>query len=207
MSQESLLSVSADPPTSACASVRVLTTDPLTDGTIRTPQELLWYLNETGEIPLGIDPLFPEDGPHWWECFIRDLYSLMHRLEILWTPAPPYNNHLTYYEAEDEFNRIKARLKAEVTNWQPSRVAFDPESQTLVLDGKKFLFENPRAFFLYKAIADKKGEPITRAELRKQIKNLKGDKTIPNLQAKWPTELRATIKRGTCGYWLCLPAK
>jgi hypothetical protein len=91
---------------------RLVTTASLTDGTITTRRDLLEYLDESGGIPLGNDPPFPADAPHWWERFISDLYSLLHRLEVLWAPAPPYIR-LSYREGEDEYNRIRARLRVE----------------------------------------------------------------------------------------------
>ncbi len=85
-----------------------------TGGRFNTRQELLEYLDHNGELPLDSDPtLLPEGSPHWWERFIWDLYSDMHRLGILWTPAPPYKR-LTRREAEDEYRRIRAQLRAEI---------------------------------------------------------------------------------------------
>ena len=85
-----------------------------------------------------------------------------------------------------------------------SRLRFDEQTLTAVLDERSYSFENPKAFLLYRLIAEK-GQPITRAEIRKTQKGLRRDKTIPNLLRLLHVCLRHTLKSSPAGHWLHLP--
>jgi hypothetical protein len=85
------------------------------------------------------------------------------------------------------------------------RLRLDPQTQIAALAGKDYLIDNPKAFQLYTIIADKSGEPITRAGIRRLHPDFRGDKTIPTLLATLPDPIRATVKSGPAGYWLRLP--
>jgi hypothetical protein len=85
------------------------------------------------------------------------------------------------------------------------RLRLDPLTQIVTLDGQDYPIDNPKAFRLYKIIADKGGEPITRAGIRRLNPGFRGDKTIPTLLATLPDPIRATVKSSSVGYWLRLP--
>jgi hypothetical protein len=102
---------------------------------------------------------------------------------------------------------LTAARNKECNDSPMERLLFDAETQTVMLDGETFSVNNPKAFFLCKIIAEEKGEPITRADLRQRNKGLKGDKTIPNLLKSLPIPIRETIQSGAHGYWLRLPQK
>ncbi len=87
-----------------------------------------------------------------------------------------------------------------------TRLHFDPQTQAVTLDGKSHPIKNPRAFKLYRAIADCNGEPITRAKLRQPPHYFKGDKTVRKLLDTLPSVLGKTVLSHTSGYWLHLPA-
>ena len=85
------------------------------------------------------------------------------------------------------------------------RIHFDPQTQTITLDGEPFSIENPRAFKLYKAIVDCNGEPITRAKLRQPPHLFKGDKIARKLLDMLPSALRKTVLSDNNGYCWRLP--
>jgi hypothetical protein len=87
------------------------------------------------------------------------------------------------------------------------RLQFDAQTFTVILDKRRYQVENPKAFILYKTIADKKGAPITRAGLRQADPIFRGDKTVPRLLKLLPRQLRKTIKSSHSGYWLQLASK
>jgi hypothetical protein len=102
--------------------------------------------------------------------------------------------------------RERNKSKAKKPPVRP-RLSFDSQTQTVTLDGKRFQIKNPRSYFLYQAIAEANGQPITRNHLRLKNKGLKGDKTIRSLLDKLPAKIGQTVKSGAHGYWLCLAPK
>jgi hypothetical protein len=125
-----------------------------------------------------------------------------------------WRNDLVALSALAKLNLIKSKKERNKPRTRKSknpsdcpRLSFDSQTQTVNLDGKQFRIENPKSYFLYQTIAEANGQPMTRNELRKQSKGLKGDKTIPNLLKKLPAKIRKTIKSGSHGYWLCLAPK
>jgi hypothetical protein len=151
----------------------------------------------------------------------RELYQATLIQNCPETTANAYREHvaetLSAFDADADplLDELAAAVKADfpvqpdapTNSTGTPRLSFDCETQTAILDGERYKIENPKAFFLYKAIAERKGQPITRTELRQQNKGLKGDKTIPNLRVQWPAKLQETILSGPSGYWLSLPAK
>jgi hypothetical protein len=85
------------------------------------------------------------------------------------------------------------------------RLRIDLQTLSVVLDGTRIRVTNPKALSLYKALADSLGQPLIRAELRVNVKGVRGDKTIRNLLNALPPRLRKTVKSGPEGYWIMLP--
>jgi hypothetical protein len=110
-------------------------------------------------------------------------------------------------EVEIGWEFFHSRGTQEPDDQKRRRLNLDDETQTVTLDGKQYPVANPKSYFLFRAIADRNGQPITRAELRQQNRGLKGDKTIPTLLAALPSKLRKAVKSSPAGYNLCLPAK
>jgi hypothetical protein len=86
------------------------------------------------------------------------------------------------------------------------RLRFDPLTQTVYLDGAAIPVEDPKAFLLYKTLAEHEG-PLTRRALRSKSGHFRGDKTVPRLRLRLPTRLRNTVRSNNTGYWLRLPPK
>jgi hypothetical protein len=88
------------------------------------------------------------------------------------------------------------------------RLSFNKLTWTVTLDGKPEQIQDPKAFAVYKAIADKKGGIITKAEIRGLVPGTRGQKTIRTLLDSLPRRLRSTVKT-LCGrgYALQLPAR
>jgi hypothetical protein len=135
---------------------------------------------------------------------IADLWDMARQLEGSQNPPPPLPAVDSEPAAMSAIDTLLAWTNALIGDARAKRLQFDPQSQTVVLEGMQYPVKNPKAFFLYKTIAEKGGEPITRADLRQQHKGLKGDKTIPNLLDELPPELRETVQRGSNGYWVRL---
>ncbi len=89
-----------------------------------------------------------------------------------------------------------------------SRIGFDDDTWTVILDGERFPVDDLKAYWLYKAIAEAT-EPITKAGLQTKLKGkvsgLSGAHTIPRLLKKLPPKLWATIQTSTSGYSRRLP--
>jgi hypothetical protein len=88
------------------------------------------------------------------------------------------------------------------------RLSFDDAAWAVTLDGKRIVVDNPKAYQLYKAIAEAT-EPLTKPRLRTVLKGkvsgLGGDHTIPRLLKKLPAPLWATLSRTTSGCSARLP--
>jgi hypothetical protein len=84
------------------------------------------------------------------------------------------------------------------------RLRYDRQTQIITLDGTPHKIEDPKAFAVYKAIADKCPEPLTKAMIQDRVTGCRGDKKIPHLLDSLPEELRKTISSGPNGYWLKL---
>jgi hypothetical protein len=87
------------------------------------------------------------------------------------------------------------------------RLQFDLQTYTIILDNKPYKIDYPKAFLVYKAIADKGGATITKGRIRDVVLGVRGQKTIPKLLKTLPPKLRKTVEIGSTGYWLRLPAK
>jgi hypothetical protein len=86
------------------------------------------------------------------------------------------------------------------------RLRFDQQTLTVFLDGRPIKVNNPKAFLLYKIIAENQG-PITRSQIRTHGQHFKGDKTVPRLLKTLPPVLRHTVQSSRSGYWVVLPEK
>jgi hypothetical protein len=101
--------------------------------------------------------------------------------------------------------KIKLEAKTALELPAPERLYLDSLTQTVTLDGETISIENPKAFRLYKAIAEMAGKPITRRDIRAKYPNeFRGDKKIRNLLNSLPEALSDTVESGFNGYWLRL---
>jgi hypothetical protein len=86
-----------------------------------------------------------------------------------------------------------------------SRLSFDAETWTIMLDGKDHRIADPKTFQIYKVVAEA-GRPITKSEIQDKVKGVRGKKAIPKRLQGLPPPLRTTIRTNTTGCWLALPA-
>jgi hypothetical protein len=85
----------------------------------------------------------------------------------------------------------------------PPRLAFDPQSQTVTLDGKEYAVADPRAFRVYRVIAEAQDPPVTNAEIQRAVRGLEGRKAVRRRLNLLPAALRATVRTTTKGHrWL-----
>jgi hypothetical protein len=89
------------------------------------------------------------------------------------------------------------------------RLGFDPQTQTITLDGTPYEIGDPKAFAVYQALACACPTPLTKSAIQKRVPGCRGDKKIPGLLDGLPKPLRVTVRSGSNGYWLNLnpPAK
>jgi hypothetical protein len=98
--------------------------------------------------------------------------------------------------------RITA-LDAEIPA-KAQRLLFDDVNHTITLDGVSHHVAEPKAYSVYKAIAQRPANMayITKKNIRLGIKGVAGQKTIPNLIKTLPHSLRKTVRpcpsRGYC---------
>jgi hypothetical protein len=84
------------------------------------------------------------------------------------------------------------------------RLYFDAQTQTVTLDGTAHKVTDPKAFAVYKLIAESCPQPITKASLQKRVAGCRGAKKVRQLLNSLPTPLGRTISSGPNGYWLDL---
>jgi hypothetical protein len=84
------------------------------------------------------------------------------------------------------------------------RLHFDPQTQTVTLDGNPYKIEDPKAFAVYRKIARSCPQPLTQKMLQKSVRGCRGDKKIRQLLDSLPKPLRLTVPSGPNGYWLDL---
>jgi hypothetical protein len=84
------------------------------------------------------------------------------------------------------------------------RLHFDPQTQTITLDGTPYKIADPKAFDVYKEIANSCPVPLTQAKLQERVAGCRGDKKIRQLLNGLPKQLRDTVPSGPNGYWLDL---
>lgn len=87
---------------------------------------------------------------------------------------------------------------------EKGRLHFDPQTQTVTLDGKPHKIEDPKAFSLYREIASSCPNPLTKAILQERVPGCRGDKKIRHLLNSLPEPLCDTVPSGPNGYWLDL---
>ena len=90
------------------------------------------------------------------------------------------------------------------TGQKKGRLQFDPQTQTIALDGKLHKIEDPKAFSLYQEIANSCPTPLTKAILQERVRGCRGDKKIRLLLNGLPKRLCDTVRSGPNGYWLDL---
>jgi hypothetical protein len=109
-----------------------------------------------------------------------------------------------------DYSRVLAELELDVNNAQgethlpPGRLQFDPDTHTITLDNTPFQGLHPKAFAVYKAIADARPQPITKAQIQGKVRACQGDKIIRRLLKNLPEPLRETVHSGPDGYWVNL---
>jgi hypothetical protein len=86
-----------------------------------------------------------------------------------------------------------------------TRLTLDDLALAVTLNGVKHRVADPRAYAVYKAIAEKDAPTITKNRIRTKVKGVRGQKTIPRLIASLPPALQQTVKWDTNGYWIVLP--
>jgi hypothetical protein len=117
---------------------------------------------------------------------------------------------LEYLPAGEQRQQVQAviRAAAELTE-QPvdpaERLRLDDQSLMVYLDGKAYSVDDPKAYAIYSAIARSSPNPITKRQLRKQVRAVRAPKTVPTLLKSLPAELYATVRVGNRGYLVCLP--
>ena len=85
------------------------------------------------------------------------------------------------------------------------RLLFEPLTQTIRLDGTSYKIDNAKAFAVYQMIAGASPQPVTKAQIQKQVSGCKGTKTIPRLLGTLPEPIRLTVPIGDYnGYHLDL---
>jgi hypothetical protein len=86
------------------------------------------------------------------------------------------------------------------------RLQFDDASLTVRIDGgAPIRAKNPRAYQIFKAIAQASPDVINRIDIRQAVCGTKGDKTIRHLIDGLPRPLRDAVESDTTGFWLRLP--
>ncbi len=90
---------------------------------------------------------------------------------------------------------------------QQPRLCFDEDTHTFTLDGVPYPVEKPKAFALYRAIAEKRDDSgyIKDTALQALIPGTRGEKTIPRLLKTLPQELQATLLEDNQGRFVRLP--
>jgi hypothetical protein len=115
---------------------------------------------------------------------------------------------LTAYPVRVMNQVLDVRIIGEVRSPAPedSRLRFDDAALTVAIDdGSPIYVANPRAFKVFKTIAEASPNVINRKDIQVAVCGTKGDRTIRDLIDKLPQRLREAVKSDTTGYWLCLP--
>jgi hypothetical protein len=84
------------------------------------------------------------------------------------------------------------------------RLAFDSQTQTVILDGTQHKVDDPKAFAVYREIAGACPQPVTAADIRGRVKGCRGTKKVRQLLNTLPDPLRRTVRSGQADYWLDL---
>jgi hypothetical protein len=107
-------------------------------------------------------------------------------LEPLKSRLPEQGQVLAAIDAEFALATAQFR-KAEAVGGTPAnRLRLDDETRTVFLDGAQYPVGDSKAYSVYKAIASKKGDPITKTEIGQSVRGVQGEKTIPRLLSKLP---------------------
>src|SRR5262249_40940278 len=89
---------------------------------------------------------------------------------------------------------------------QAKRFRFDDASLVVSIDGgPPIQVENPKAYLLFKTVANASPRIITAHGIREKVAGLHGDKGIPRTRDELPEPLKSSLKSDTRGYWLRLP--
>jgi len=111
--------------------------------------------------------------------------------------------------ARERYETILRSLHTAARAWQAARAAqpaalavaatvslgrlrFDAGTQTVLLDGSGIKVADPKAFAVYRALAEACPQPLTRAAIQKQVPGCRGAKKIRQLLDSLAERLRAT---------------
>jgi hypothetical protein len=86
------------------------------------------------------------------------------------------------------------------------RLALDPETLTVTLDGVSYKVSDPKAFAVYGVIVEASPQPVTKADIRREVRGCRGSKKVRELLDKLPEPLAMTVSSNVNGYWLDLSA-
>src|SRR5262249_18772950 len=101
--------------------------------------------------------------------------------------------------------RLRAADAALAAPPPSGRLTFDDARLVVTLDGTPHRVDDPRAYAVYKAIAQRTTPTITKAAIQEQEPGIKGRKTVYQLAKKLPEPLYETVHWDTTGYWHTLP--
>ena len=88
-----------------------------------------------------------------------------------------------------------------------ARLTFDEQTWTVTLDGVSYHVDDPKAFLVYRAIAEAEQQPVTNATIRSVVRGVAGRKAIRRQLDRLPPALLETISTNTTGHCLVLPQK
>jgi hypothetical protein len=151
----------------------------------------LWFLRAgMGQIPMRAG----------WDCWAEDRMPTVCYFKLRPDPFLASAQVIDWATEEASLDGVAGR-----TGNAAPRLEFDVYSLVITLDGKDYAVNEPKAFAIYKALADAMPQVRTKRDIAGIVKGVGGDKTIPRLLAKLPDALHKTVKQTTAGYSLRLP--
>jgi hypothetical protein len=85
------------------------------------------------------------------------------------------------------------------------RLMFDAAALIVTLDGTAFHVPDPKAFSIFKLIADAAPATLTEMDIQRKVRGTKGRGAVRRRLKSLPAPLRDAIKGNNRGRWLCLP--
>jgi hypothetical protein len=146
-----------------------------------------------------VDSVCPRCGEYKFDCGL---------VEHLPSPQGPDPAPTTYWQqmAIPHWERLPLTHDRAPPGQEPpsNRLALDPQTQTVTLDGAPYQVDDPKAFAVYQEIASAGPQPLTGADIRGRVRGCHGAKKVRQLLDSLPGPIRATIRSGPNGYWLNL---